>query len=133
MSSRLVLRKSFIVFLVALMTIVATTSTASSPEAGAKGRYRAECRRLTKQINHYEGTVMPMAMQRGNAAWARATDQQVSRLWHRRADLCPKYGAERTMLARAADTRRKIKQVLMAAARATAAFFTGGLTGGLIP
>ena len=58
---------------------------------------------------------------------------QVERLWHRRADLCPKYGAERTLLARAADQARKFNKMVSLAGRAALAFFTGGASGGLLP
>lgn len=104
---------------------------ASSPEAGASGRYRGQCRRLTKQIEHFEYTILPMAERRGNRAWAKATEDQVERLWHRRADLCPAYGAERTLMARAADQARKFNKFVASAARAAAAFFTGGVAGGM--
>ena len=40
-----------------------------------------------------------MAIERGNRAWEDATNAQIERLWHRRADLCPEYGAQRTALA----------------------------------
>ena len=56
-------------FLVLSTWMVAGAALGSSPEAGAKGRYRGECRRLTKQIDHYEGTILPMAAQRGNRGW----------------------------------------------------------------
>ena len=133
MTSR-ILRRCFtaLVLVVATWTL-ASVAIASSPEAGAKGKYRAECRRLTKQINHFEGTILPMAIERGNRGWENATNAQVERLWHRRADLCPAYGAERTMMAKAADDARKFKKLLAAAGRAAATYFTGGLSGGILP
>ncbi len=58
------------VFAVACLAfMVAPAVPASSPEAGAKGNYRGQCRRLTTQIDHYEGTVLPMAISRGNRPW----------------------------------------------------------------
>jgi len=126
-------RKIFVILLVALTWTAAGTAMASSPEAGARGKYRAECRRLTKQINHYEGTILPMAIQRGNESWERATSDQVERLWHRRADLCPEYGAQRTMLAKAAEEAKKFQELLVMAGKAAATYFTGGLSGGLMP
>ena len=74
-----------------------------------------------------------MAIARGNRAWERATNEQVERLWHRRADLCPAYGVERTMLAKAAEQIRRINKMLALAGRAALAFFTGGLSGGIGP
>lgn len=97
--------------------------------ASETGRYRGECRRLTKQISHFEETVLPMAISRGNRAWERATNEQIERLWHRRADLCPEYGARRTFMAKAADETRRFNKFLAQAGRAAAAFFTGGATG----
>jgi hypothetical protein len=125
-SARCVQCNWLVVLFVALSWTLATTSLASSPEAGARGRYRGECRRLTKQIEHYEGTILPMAIGRRNAGWERSTNEQVERLWHRRADLCPAYGAERTMMARAADRARRFNQLLVTAGRAVATYFTGG-------
>ena len=109
------------------MAWLAPTALASSPEAGERGRYRAECRRLTKQIDHYEGTVIPMAIERGNRSWEQATEAQIERLWHRRADLCPAYGAQRTAMAKAADEIRKFNKLIAAAGRAAATYFSGGM------
>lgn len=108
---------------------LAQSTAASSPEAGERGSYRGQCRRLTRQIQHFEGDVLPRASARGDQAWAEATRQHVERLWHRRADLCPKYGAERTMLRRLADRTRRFNQFLARAGRAAAAFFSGGIVG----
>ncbi len=116
-----------------LTLALAVPAAATTPLAGQRGNYRGQCRKLTKQINHFEGTILPMAIARGNRAWERATNQQVERLWHRRADLCPAYGAERTMMARAADRMRRFNKMLVLAGRAALAFFTGGLSGGLGP
>jgi len=98
-------------------------------ELGARGTYRAQCRRLTKQISHFEDTVLPMAIDRGNRGWEQATNAQIERLWHRRADLCPEYGAQRTMLQKAADQTRRFNKVVATAGRAALAYFTGGLSG----
>ncbi|MBW2426784.1 MAG: hypothetical protein JRG86_21260 [Deltaproteobacteria bacterium] len=101
----------------------------SSPAAGASGNYRGQCKRLTRQIDHYEGTVLPMAVQRGNRAWEQATNRQIERLWHRRADLCPAYGAERSFLRRMKERQRRFNKTIAAAARAAATWFSGGLAG----
>lgn len=97
--------------------------------ASESGRYRGECRRLTKQIEHFEETVLPMAIARGNRGWEQATNDQIERLWHRRADLCPEYGAERTFLQKAADRTRRFNKFMASAGRAALAFFTGGASG----
>ena len=111
------------------LLLLAPAALASSPQAGAKGNYRGQCRQLTNQIEHYQGTILPLARARGNRGWEAATNAQIERLWHRRADLCPAYGEERKMLARAADQMRRFNQMLAAAGRAAAAYFTGGLSG----
>jgi len=110
-------------------TPFAGPAAASSPEAGERGLYRGQCRRLTRQIDPYERDVLPRARARGNQAWARATQQQVQRLWNRRADLCPAYGSERTLLRRLADQTRRFNELLATAGRAAATFFTGGAFG----
>lgn len=127
MEIRLIHRIGSAVLFVALALVLATASSASSPEAGDRGNYRGQCRRLTKQINHYEYQILPMAIERGNRTWEKATNEQVERLWHRRADLCPAYGKERTMMAKAADRARKFNKLLATAARAAATYFSGGL------
>jgi hypothetical protein len=116
-----------------LALALAIPATATTPLAGERGNYRGQCRMLTKQINHFEGTVLPMAVARGNRLWERATTEQVERLWNRRADLCPAYGAERTLIAKTRDQIRRFNQMMVMAARGALAFFTGGLSGGLGP
>jgi hypothetical protein len=118
-----------VVLVVVTGTLAPSAWGASKPEAGERGNYRGQCRRLTRQIDRYEKEVLPLAAARGNRAWQRATEEQVERLWHRRADLCPEYGAERTLRRRMADQRRRFKQFLVTAGRAAAAFFSGGATG----
>ena len=125
-------RSGILVGLVATL-VLAVPAAATTPRAGEVGNYRGQCRQLTKQINHFEGTVLPMAIARGNRAWERATNDQVERLWHRRADLCPAYGAERTMIARAMDQMRRFNKMVDVASRAAVAFFTGGLSGFVLP
>lgn len=111
----------------ALVFLMAAAASASSPEAGERGRYRGQCKKLTKQIDHFENTILPMALDRGNHVWAEATNSQVERLWHRRADLCPEYGAQRTAMRKAAENIRRFNQLIAAAARAAATYFSGGL------
>ena len=128
-SRRLVAAKSLVGPAIAGV-LLAPTAWASSPEAGERGHYRGQCRRLTTQIEHFEGTVLPMAIARGNRAWEDATNAQIERLWHRRADLCPAYGAERTMMRRAADGMRRFNKFMASAGRAAVAYFTGGAGAG---
>ncbi|MDP6979729.1 MAG: hypothetical protein QF570_14175 [Myxococcota bacterium] len=49
---------------------------------------RGQCRRIAKQLEVHAASV-EMAKQRGNAAWASATLQQMARLDERRERLCP--------------------------------------------
>lgn len=114
-----------------LILALASPAIGTTLEAGKRGNYRGQCRQLTRQINHFEGTILPLAIARGNRDWERATNEQVARLWHRRADLCPAYGTERTLLARARDRIRKFNQFVAVVGRGALAFFTGGLSGGL--
>ena len=97
--------------------------------ASESAHYRGECRRLTKQLAHFEETVLPMAIARGNRGWEQATNDQIERLWNRRADLCPEYGAERSFMRKAADQTRRFNKLMASAGRAALAFFTGGATG----
>jgi len=132
MDRRLPVRIAMAVLLTASVALTAAPSAlagGSSPAAGASGNYRGQCKRLTRQIDHYEGTILPMAIQRGNRAWEQATNQQIERLWHRRADLCPAYGAERSFLRRMKERQRRFNQTLAAAARAAATWFSGGVAG----
>ena len=122
-----------VLILVVSTWMIAGVGDASSPEAGAQGNYRSQCRRLTKQINHFEGMVLPRAIEQGNRGWEKSTSDHIERLWHRRADLCPAYGAERTLLRKAADDARKVKQFVVAAGKAAATYFSGGLSGALMP
>jgi hypothetical protein len=124
-------RRKIILLLFVVLTWVAvsTPAVATTMAAGERGNYRGQCRRLTKQIAHYRGTVMPMARARGNAMWARATTEHLDRIWNRRADLCPRYGRERTMIAKMAAQAQQFRKNLAMAGKAAASFFTGGLSG----
>jgi hypothetical protein len=119
--------------LVLVLAVPISAGASGSRGASKTGKYRGQCRQLTKQINHFEGSILPLAIARGNRAWERATNAQVARLWHRRANLCPAYGAERTFIARARDKIRQFNKMVDVATRATVAFFTGGLSGGIGP
>ena len=52
----------------------------------------------TKQINHYENTVLVMAKARGDRYWEASTNNHLDRLKNRRADRCPDYRRQRSML-----------------------------------
>jgi hypothetical protein len=116
-----------------LAAALAVPAAATTPLAGKRGNYRGQCRQLTKQIDHYKGTIRPLAISRRNPKWERATTEQIERLWNRRADLCPAYGSERTLIAKTIDQIRRFNQMIIAAGRAAATYFSGGLSGGVGP
>ena len=111
-----------------LVLLSAGAASAYDPDASVHGNYRGQCRRLTKQLAYYEKTVLPMAIQRRNLAWEKATNDQITRVWNKRADLCPKYGKERARLLRALDRIRAFNKLLAQAGRATLRYFTAGGT-----
>lgn len=53
-------------------------------------RHQAECRKLTRQIAHFEG-VASMAAERGDEMWFDGTVNHIRRLGDRRVRLCPEY------------------------------------------
>lgn len=109
-----------------LVGLEAGSALAYDQDASVHGNYRGQCRRLTKQIDYYEKQILPLAIERGDLAWEDATNDQIKRLWHKRADLCPKYGRERARLLRALDRIRQFNRVVARAGRAAARYFTGG-------
>jgi len=85
------------------------------------------CRRMTKQIAHYEGTVLVMAKDRGNELWAQSTEAQIERLKNRRADRCPEWAKERSAMQKAKAQAEMMKRMMVTAAKYAAKYFTGGL------
>ncbi len=71
---------------VSLAVLAPGLATAAEPH------YR-ECRKITRQMEHYED-VVNMALDRDNKLWANATVQHIQRLADRRRRLCPKMVAE---------------------------------------
>jgi hypothetical protein len=84
------------------------------------------CRRMTKQIAHYEGTVLKMAKDRGNKLWENATHDQINRLKNQRADKCPEWAKQRNSLIRAREEAEKMRQLMVMAGKAAIKYFTGG-------
>jgi len=107
--------------------LAAIPAGAYDQDASVHGNYRGQCRRLTKQLAYYEKQILPLAIERGDVYWERATNDQIKRLWNKRADLCPKYGRERARLLVALDKIRAFNKMLAQAGRAAARYFTGGL------
>lgn len=112
--------------LASIVYLWAGASIAYDQDASVHGNYRGQCRRLTKQIDYYNEQILPIAIERGNLAWEDATNDQIKRLWNKRADLCPKYGKDRARLQRALDKIREFNKVIARAGRAAAQYFSGG-------
>ena len=112
--------------LASVLSLWAGAGLAYDKDASVHGNYRGQCRRLTKQLAYYEKQVLPMAIERRNLAWENATNDQIKRLWNKRADLCPKYGRERTRLLRAIDKIREFNKMVAQVGRAAASYFSGG-------
>jgi hypothetical protein len=81
---------------------------------------------MTKQIVHYEGTVLKMAEDRGNQLWYNATKAQVARLKDHRADRCPEWAKQRTAYGIAKIQAEQVKQLMIMAGKAALKYFTGG-------
>jgi hypothetical protein len=97
--------------------------------AGGKPTYRGnrgECRRMTKQINHYENVVLKRARDRGDAMWEASMEEHLSRLKNRRADRCPDYREQRKVLSALAKQAAQMRALMAAAAKGAAKYFTGG-------
>ncbi len=87
---------------------------------------RVDCRRMTKQIDHYENVVLKMAKDRGNKAWEASMELHLAKLKDRRADRCPKYHEQRKFLIRARAQAREIQKYIAMAGRGALKYFTGG-------
>lgn len=68
--------------------LVLSSMLAASPALGAL--HTAHCRKLTRQIDRYQG-VAEMAADRGDKLWLASTLNRVERLSTRRVGLCPEY------------------------------------------
>jgi hypothetical protein len=83
------------------MRIAATVLGLALAAAPAAAQYNQapreprECRRLTSQIERYEGHVK-LAQQRDNELWEQAMEQQIDRLEARRIERCPYYAKDQT-------------------------------------
>jgi len=70
-----------------LLGLVLAGLLASSAQASLN---HSECRRLTRQIDHYGG-VAEMAANRGDKLWLEGTLAHIQRLSDRRIRLCPEF------------------------------------------
>jgi hypothetical protein len=87
---------------------------------------RHSCNQLTRQIEHFEGTVLEMARERDDELWEQSTEQHVQHLRTRRAAKCPKYAEEERFLARARAQAERMQALMKAAAKGAAKYFSGG-------
>jgi hypothetical protein len=115
----------YFIRLVAAATLLFATLAEAKPD---QRRYTNSqmCRRMTRQIDHFENTVLPMAARRGNRLWANSTVQHIERLKNRRADRCPEYGTERGYLAKIKRNADRARAIAKAAAKQTVKYFSGG-------
>ncbi len=97
----------------------------AAPGPAQAGKYFKDCRRMTRQIDRYEGVVQ-MAQDRDNEMWAEATKRHIERLMERRADLCPQFAAEVDMKKRAVKAAEDTQKLMKAAAKIAARYFSGG-------
>lgn len=104
--------------------VMAPVASFAEPVRG-KGN-RGDCRRMTKQIDHYENVVLAMAKQRGNKSWEASMEAHLSILKNRRADRCPEYAQQRRLLVRAREQAAQMRRMVSMAGRAAAKYFTGG-------
>ena len=81
----------------------------------------ADCSRLMRQINHYEGMV-ERAEQQGRDGWADNTQRHVDLLEDRLASRCPSYSARDEEQ----EAARQLALLLKVAAGAALKFFTLG-------
>lgn len=95
------------------------------PGVAAAGKNTLECRRITNQIGRYEG-VVKMAQERDNQLWEDATRDHIGRLEERRAKLCPQFKAELDARKQAAQAQRDTEELMKAAAKIAARYFTFG-------
>lgn len=89
--------------------------------ATAEPHYR-ECRRITKQIAHFED-VVAMAQDRDDELWEDATEMHIERLTERRHRLCPERYPKINVAARAAQ---RTKEFMKLAADVAIKYFTFG-------
>ncbi len=100
---------------------------ASMAEDSQRRKPRRSCRSLTRQIDHFEGTVLKLARDRDDALWAASTEKHINQLKNKRADQCAEYAEKRRVLARARAQSERFMKLMQKAARGAAKFFSGGL------
>jgi len=103
--------------LLVALTVVAMLAVDGVAAAGSN---TGRCRKLTRQIEQFEGT-LALATQRDDDLWAGATQEHIARLAERRASLCPEYRPRN----KAAELVKTVRTWTRAAAKAAYRYFTG--------
>ncbi len=85
----------------------------SAGPALARPSNKAECRRITRQIDHFRD-VAQMAAQRGDERWFDGTVDHMRRLGERRVRLCPEYREPNYAAIYAQWTKEMIKRAAKA-------------------
>jgi hypothetical protein len=97
----------------------------AAPGAAQQGHYNAHCRKLTRQIGHFQD-VADTARSRDNEMWLSSTVGHIERLRDRRSRLCPEYDrfAERV---RTEEFWRDTYALTIAGAKTAMRYFTFGM------
>lgn len=96
------------------------------PAEAARGT--KDCRRMTRQIAHYEG-VAEEAERRDNDLWRNATIEHIERLEIRRARICPQYAAQLQKRNAAIRAAKATQELMKKAGKAALRYFTFGAYG----
>jgi hypothetical protein len=103
--------------LLVALTVVAVLAVGG---VAAAGHNTGKCRKLTRQISQFEGT-LELAKQRDDDLWTDATEAHIARLGQRRASLCPEYRPRN----KAAEIVKEVRGWTRTAAKAAYRYFTG--------
>jgi hypothetical protein len=93
----------------------------SASPALARPSHKAQCRKITRQIDHFSG-VASRAAQRGDEMWFDGTVDHIRRLGERRVRLCPEFEEPNY----AAIYAQWAKQLIKRAAKAFVSYSTFG-------
>jgi hypothetical protein len=115
-----------VLIIVTVLTVLLAPALAFAKAEPRVTTNRQVCRRMTRQIDHYEGTVLKLAKDRGNKLWENATNDQIDRLKNQRADKCPEWRKQRDAFIRAREEAEKMRQLMVLAGKAAIKYFTGG-------
>jgi TolA-binding protein len=97
----------------------------AAPSAAQNGHYNGQCRKMTRQISHFQD-VADMARARDDEMWLASTAAHIERLRDRRSRLCPQYDqfVERV---RTEEFWRDTYALTIAGAKTAMRYFTFGM------